>query len=109
MVLGPLAVVFVLVGIDYGLWNWAIGGNHEIVALVAGLAMAPLVIALAWLAALALGSGALAVARRLAREIATHVLGARPARSIRLATSARARRRHGQPGDADRPRNRLAA
>jgi hypothetical protein len=109
MLLAPLAVVFALVAIDYGVWTWAIGGNHEVVALVAGLAMAPLVIALAWLAALAIGSGAITVARRLAREVATRVLGARPARSIRLAQAPRPRRGGRNSGGGDPPRNRIAA
>lgn len=109
MLLGPIAVVFALVALDYGVWTWSIGGNHEIVALVAGLAMAPLVIALAWLVALALGSGALAVARRLARQIATHVLGARPARSLLLATTPKARRRGADSRDHEQPRKRIAA
>src|SRR5712691_11855497 len=100
MVLAPLAVVFALVAIDYGIWTWAIGANHEVVSLVAGLAMAPLVIALAWLAALALGSGAIAVARRLGREVATRLLGTRPARAIRLAQAPRTRRRGAKARDA---------
>lgn len=85
MPLAPLAIVFALVAIDYGVWNWALSANHEIVALVAGLAMAPLAIALAWLIAVAVGSGALVLARRAGREIAQRILGARPARSLRLA------------------------
>jgi hypothetical protein len=109
MPLGPLAVVFVLVAIDYGVWNWAIGGSHEIVALVAGLAMAPLVIAFGWLAALALGSGALAVGRRLAREIATRLLGTHPSRSIRLASHPRTRRKTPRTRDRESPRDRIAA
>lgn len=109
MLLGPIAVVFALVALDYGVWTWAIAGNHEIVALVAGLAMAPLVIALAWLVALALGSGALAVARRLARQIATRVLGARPARSILLADTPKARRASADSRDHEQPRKRIAA
>src|SRR5260370_30088952 len=92
MLLAPLVVVFALVAIDYGVWTWAIAGNHEVVALVAGLAMAPLVITLAWLAAVALGSGAIAVARRVGRALATRLLGTRPARSIRLPQAPRPRR-----------------
>ena len=109
MPLAPLVVVFALVAIDYGIWNWAIGGNHEVIALVAGLAMAPLVIALAWLVAVALGSGAITVARRLGREVATRVLGTRPARSIRLAQTPHPRRRGPKSGGGDPPHNRIAA
>ena len=109
MLLGPLAVVFALVGIDYGVWTWAIGADHEIVALVAGLAMAPLVIALAWLLFLALGSGALALARRLSKEVATRLLGTNPARSIRLATAPRGRRESPSSRGHKPPRDRIAA
>jgi hypothetical protein len=109
MLLAPLVVVFALVAIDYGVWNWAIGGNHQVVALVAGLAMAPLVIALAWLAAVALGSGAITLARRVGREVATRVLGTRPARSIRLAQAPHRRRGGPKSGGGDPPRNHIAA
>jgi hypothetical protein len=107
--LAPLAVVFALVAIDYVVWNWAIGANHEILALIAGLAMAPLAIALAWLAALALGSGALVLARRFAQQLASR-LGARPAGSTRPAhVPRRARRARSRRGDADSRRDRIAA
>jgi len=94
MVLGPLAVVFALVGIDYGVWNWPIAGadwrrDQQ------PMTTSPLRLARsAW--PLACGTAGL-------------VLGARPARSIRLATSARARHRDAEPHDAERPRDRLAA
>jgi hypothetical protein len=44
-----LAVVGVLAFGDYMLWNWSVGANHDIVALVAGVTLIPLLIALAWL------------------------------------------------------------
>jgi hypothetical protein len=34
---------------DYLLWNWSLGGSHDILALVAGLTLVPLLIAVAWL------------------------------------------------------------
>jgi hypothetical protein len=34
---------------DYLLWNWSLGANHEVVALVSGMTLIPLLIALAWL------------------------------------------------------------
>jgi type II secretory pathway pseudopilin PulG len=44
-----LAVVGVLALGDYLLWNWSIGANHDVVALVSGMTLIPLLIALAWL------------------------------------------------------------
>jgi hypothetical protein len=38
---------------DYALWNWSLGTNHDIVALVAGMALIPLLIASVWLLAVA--------------------------------------------------------
>ena len=52
--LGALASVGGLVVADWGLWDWSISAGHGTVALVAGLAMAPLVVVLAWIVALAL-------------------------------------------------------
>jgi len=45
----PLAVVSLLALADYLLWNWSLGGSHDILALVAGLTLVPLLIAVAWL------------------------------------------------------------
>ncbi len=48
-----LAVVGVLALGDYMLWNWSVSANHDIVALVAGVTLIPLLIALAWLVVVA--------------------------------------------------------
>lgn len=48
----PLALVLVLAGGDYLLWNWLLQGNHDVLALVSGLTLPPLAIALIWLLAL---------------------------------------------------------
>lgn len=48
----PLAIVSVLAGGDYLLWNWSLQNNHDVLALVAGLTLPPLAIALIWLLAL---------------------------------------------------------
>jgi hypothetical protein len=48
----PLALVSALAGGDYLLWNWSLQGNHDALALVAGLTLPPLAIALIWLLAL---------------------------------------------------------
>jgi hypothetical protein len=50
----PLAVVGVLALGDYLLWNWSLGANHDVVALVAGMTLIPLLIALAWLVVVAI-------------------------------------------------------
>jgi hypothetical protein len=64
MLLGPLGLVFLLVLVDYGAWDWAIASDQGTVALVAGLAMAPLMVALAWYASLALSAVVRAGTRR---------------------------------------------
>jgi hypothetical protein len=48
----PLALVSALTLGDYLLWNWSLGANHEIAALVSGLTLPPLAIAFAWLTVL---------------------------------------------------------
>lgn len=50
MFLRPLAAIAVLVLADWGLWTWSIGADHGGVSLFAGLVMAPLFVALVWLA-----------------------------------------------------------
>ncbi len=49
-----LAVVGVLTLGDYLLWNWSLGANHDAVALVAGMTLIPLLIALTWLVVVAI-------------------------------------------------------
>jgi hypothetical protein len=71
----PLAIVSGLTIGDYLLWNWSLNGNHDVLALVSGLTLPPLVIAFLWLVALT-------VARLLTG-------GGRSARSVRRATGAR--------------------
>jgi hypothetical protein len=45
----PLALVLLLSVGDYLLWNWSLGGRHETMALISGLALPPLLIVLLWL------------------------------------------------------------
>jgi hypothetical protein len=88
----PLAVVLVLAGADYLLWNWSLSHSHDILALVAGMTLPPLLIALAWL--LVVGSGRLiAHTARSWRVGATRRVRARPAHPAGEATSAVAPRR----------------
>jgi hypothetical protein len=51
----PLALVFVLAGADYLLWNWSLQGNHDVLALMSGLTLTPLALALLWLLVLNAG------------------------------------------------------
>lgn len=79
----PLALVSVLTVGDYALWNWSLQGAHDVPALVSGLSLPPLAIALVWLLALN-------AARLLAQS----------ARRPSIASSARvARRRAPRSGD----------
>ncbi len=48
MPLGPLGVTGLLAALDWGAWEWAANTNHSTVGLIAGLLMAPIVVALAW-------------------------------------------------------------
>jgi len=34
---------------DYLLWSWSLNGNHDVIALVSGLSLPPLVVAFLWL------------------------------------------------------------
>ncbi len=59
-----LAVVGVLALGDYMLWNWSVGANHDVIALVAGVTLIPLLIALAWLVVVAIARFLAHVAQR---------------------------------------------
>ena len=50
----PLAFLSGLTVGDYLLWTWSLNGNHDVLALVSGLTLPPLVIASLWLLALSL-------------------------------------------------------
>jgi len=45
---GPLGITAVLAVADWGAWEWAISANHPTLGLIAGLLMAPIIVALAW-------------------------------------------------------------
>ena len=45
----PLVPVLGLVIGDYLLWSWSLNGNHDVIALVSGLSLPPLVVAFLWL------------------------------------------------------------
>jgi hypothetical protein len=50
----PLAFVSGLTLGDYLLWNWSLNANHDVLALVSGLTLPPLLLACAWLLAVSL-------------------------------------------------------
>jgi hypothetical protein len=90
----PLAIVFVLAVGDYLLWNWSLGGSHDVLALISGLTLVLLVIALLWLVALNAGRLLARLAQRqparqtAARTAATRrprTRGAAPARPDEMA------------------------
>ncbi len=56
----PLALVCGLTLGDYLLWNWSLSGGHDVLALISGLSLPPIVVACVWLLAL---SGARLLAR----------------------------------------------
>lgn len=71
-----LACVLLLTLGDYLLWNWSLGGNHDVLGLVSGLALPPLLIAVVWL----LARGALrvlAAQRPLTRSAASAAIAGR--------------------------------
>ncbi len=59
-----MVVVSLLALGAYLLWNWALSANHDVVALICGMALIPLLIALAWLLVL----GAVRLLTGLARR-----------------------------------------
>jgi len=63
-----LALVSGLVFGDYMLWNWSLGGNHTVVALVSGLTLPPLAVAFLWLLALNLARLLASATMRSARS-----------------------------------------
>ncbi len=107
--------------VDYALWNLSLSAGHDIVALVAGLALIPLLIALAWLLVLGAtrltgdvarraregaatrGQARSAAAHRRARRSTGARLGRAGARGARGGAAARssAHGRRGAPGAGD--------
>ncbi len=73
-----LVIVALLALCDYLLWNWSLSANHDILALVSGMTLIPLLLALAWLVVLAVARLLASVAQRsrarhagLGRHVAT--------------------------------------
>jgi hypothetical protein len=64
---------------DYLLWSWSLNGNHDVLALIAGLTLPPLVVACVWLLALSAADVIAATIRRPSAR--TSAAGARRRRS----------------------------
>ncbi len=86
----PLLLVAALAGGDYLLWTWSSDGGSATIALISGLALAPLILALIWLASVA-------VARLLLGRGATKQTTSRRPRPRRLIAGARRRPARSQP------------
>ena len=103
----PLVVICGLALGDYALWNWSLNANHDVLALVSGLTLPPLVLAVAWLLALSVMRGLMRASRRAPQGGRARRPGSRP-------DVARRRREQQLAGvqaasDADRSRRKLAA
>jgi chromate transport protein ChrA len=112
MLLGPLAAIVICVIADWAIWDWSISSDHGTIALIAGLAIAPLIVALAWYSALALIAAiraglrwAAAGARRRAMRPASRDSTQAPRRLPRTAPYAGV----DPAARAERPGKRLAA
>jgi hypothetical protein len=105
MRLRVLLLLLILTGVDYAFWRWGLSSGGSGMAVAAGLALLPLLLATLWTAALVGGALFSRIARRPAQVPAT--AGRRRTR----AGSPRGRRR--RRGDAARhrepPSDRLAA
>lgn len=77
MPIRPLLLVAALVAGDYLLWNWSSGGASTTIALISGLALAPLILAFIWLTSITVTRLLLVRSSRRSRR-------RRPAKSARL-------------------------
>jgi hypothetical protein len=117
----PLVFVSALTVGDYLLWNWSLSGNHDVLALVSGFTVPPLVVACLWLLVLNVTRLAGHLARRRTEKAARGRSGAargRRARASRGRARAGARRKAGaahlEKGagtgtGAERPSRKIAA
>jgi hypothetical protein len=102
----PLVFLSGLTFGDYLLWSWSLNGNHDVLALVAGLTLPPLAVACLWLLVLSAGR----VIANTARRPRSHVGHRRAGKRRRPSTAAA-----GGPeapaaaASTDRPSRKLAA
>jgi hypothetical protein len=88
----PLATVTGLAIGDYLLWNWSLNANHDVLALVSGLTLPPLAIALLWLLALSAARLLGRATRSSSRSASASPSKRRRLRSPRTARAARTRK-----------------
>jgi hypothetical protein len=60
----PLVFLSGLTVGDYLLWSWSLNGNHDVLALVAGLTLPPLAVACLWLLVLSIARVIAGTAKR---------------------------------------------
>lgn len=83
----PLALVSGLTVGDYLLWNWSLNHNRDVLALVSGLTLPPLVVVCVWLLALSLARLLARAPRRSATHAARGRAGAEREQSHRASGS----------------------
>jgi hypothetical protein len=88
----PVFVIGLTVG-DYLLWNWSLNAGHDVLALISGLTLPPLVLMSAWV----LVMGAIAAGARIARRART------PPAAQPMRRSAGARRAASPPARGSAP------
>jgi hypothetical protein len=96
-------LVAALAGGDYLLWTWSSEGNSATLALISGLALAPLILALLWLASVTIARGLLTRSSRPRARSAATPGSASPRRKAvaRFARTGHGRNRLGTPAVAD--------
>ncbi len=82
----PLVLVSALTVGDYLLWDWSLNANHAVIALISGLTLPPLGLAMLWLAALLVAR----LLARTARRPGATARGRRQPDDVRRSAGARA-------------------
>jgi hypothetical protein len=94
---------------DYLLWSWSLNGNHDVIALVAGLTLPPLAVACIWLLALSVARVLASTARHPRGQLRLHRTGQQRKARLSAATAAAASEASTVTATADRPARKLAA
>jgi hypothetical protein len=106
----PLVFLPALTVGDYLLWNWSVGGDHDVLALVSGFSLPPLAVASIWLLALGLIRLVAGATRRSNSHSARSNRRAEQKRRGPVVAGERAANEHTTPTrTADRPSRKLAA
>ncbi len=107
----PLVFVSGLTFGDYLLWTWSLNGNRDVLALVSGLTLPPLVLLCLWLLALTVARLVARVARRPATRLAhSRTRKQSERRSSTSVAASGGNRSSAEPaGSAETPTRKLAA